>query len=387
MLCSTEGMQPRRTLARFIHSEARGALVLLAATLTAIAWANLAPAAYRQVWGLSLGPATLGATVRDGLMIAFFALIGLEIRRERVEGALRGRAIALPGAMALGGMLAPALLFVAITLPSGLATGWGIPMATDVAFALGALMIIRRRIPAALWSLLLAVAVIDDLGAILVIALAYGGSIMPLPLLGAAASLGALAWISRRHVAWWPVITLGALACALAAWGGVHAPVIGALAALCLPAAWARHPVGQTSRIDGAIARLHNPVSLIILPLFALAAAGISLAWPQEAGIVTVAVALSLPLGKAIGITLGALLARRWVPRPVGVGTRHYLGLGLVAGIGFTVSLLMADLAYAGGALAAAKLGVLIGSAGAALAGLAVLGARRRVPGPARHNG
>jgi len=375
----------RRILHRFLQTEARGAIVLLAAALVAIAWANLAPGTYLATWQLSLGPLTAGAFVGDVLMIAFFALIGLEIRRERVEGALRGRAIGLPGMMALGGMILPALIFLLIAAPAGYGSGWAIPIATDVAFAVGALMAVRSRVPAALWSLLLAVAVIDDLGAIVIIALAYGSHLDPWLLLGGAVALGALALVSRRCARWWPVVILGTLACALGAGGGIHAPVVGALCALALPAAWAEHPRGAISRIDAAIARLHGPVSFVVLPLFALTAAGIPPSLPSEAGALTlaVAVAVALPLGKALGIGLGGWLGMRLAPRPVGVRVHHLIGLGLLGGIGFTVSLLVSELAFSGPELAAAKLGVLLGSILAAAGGILIL--RRpaqSTPGP-----
>ena len=426
-----------RPLREFLRWEASGGVVLLLATAAALLWANLAGPSYDDLWTsvvrIELAGTVLEQDLRhlvnDGLMTLFFLVIGLEVKRELAVGQLRTRrAATLPAFAAAGGMLVPALVYLAVTAGSGSSAGWGIPMATDTAFALGVLALLGRRAPPALMAVLLAVAVIDDLGAMTVMAVFYSDGLDPAPLAAALACLAGVAALNRLHVrSVAPYAALGLVAWAAIASAGVHPTVVGVALGLLTPARpfqpqravareaervaevvetpsgradanaaqWrrlaslSREAISPVSRIEHA---LHPWTSMLVVPLFALANAGIALdgdALAAAAGeAVTLGVILGLVLGKGSGLLVGAALAV-WLglaDRPRGVTWTHLAGLGGLAGIGFTISLFVTALAFEDPAtLAAAKVGILAGSLLSALAGVAlILAARRSGPTPPR---
>ena len=402
-------------LAPLIRSPAAGGAALGIATIVALVWANVAPDAYTDFWStkidLSLGSeydleVKLSTIIKNAVMSVFFLVVGLEIKRELTVGELADRRIAiLPFFAAAGGMLVPVGVFLAITAGTAGAAGWGIPMATDIAFALAALRLLGGRVPVQLIALMLAIAVIDDIGAILVIAVAYSDA---LAIGWLAASLGALALVAvllrLRVTALTPHVTLFLIAWACMAQSGVS-PTIAAVAfGLLMPATViaARHGRhhgdhgeghGHDPRIEAMdAARAKVPIlhrmehslapwsSFVVLPLFALAFAGIRIdADTVQAALesrVTFGVALGLIVGKTVGVTLGALLALRLgIGRlPPRVNMVHVVGVGALAGIGFTVSLFVATLAYSDpGLVDEARMGILAGSVIAAVVGLGAL--------------
>ena len=373
-----------RPIQRFARLEQAGGLVLLAATVAALVWANVAAGSYAEVWGheIDVGPVgeDLQHLVNDGLMAVFFLVVGLEVKRELAVGELSGRGAALlPLVAALGGMVVPALLFVAVMRGEPGANGWGIPMATDIAFALTALAALGSRVPPALTAFLLGVAVIDDIGAILVIAVYYTDGIA-LGWLVAALALLAAVPLTRRLGLAHPLVLVprGVLAWYATYRSGVHATIAGVALGLLTP-------VEVIPRLED---RLHGWSSYLVLPVFALANAGIALGSEAvdavEATPVAAAVAVGLVLGKTLGLTAGALLAVRFGPSalPRGVGWSHIVGTGALAGIGFTVSLFVAGLAYEGSPELeeAAKIGILGGSVVAAALGLLLLALATRRP-------
>ena len=376
----------RRPLDRFLRLEAASGILLLVTAAIALLWANspLAPH-YHALWQTSLGVTVGGVDatrplswwVNDVLMVLFFFVVGLEIRREVAFGELATwRRAALPAAAALGGMLAPAAMYVALANAPEARAGWGVPMATDIAFAVGVLTLLGRRAPPALRVLLLALAVIDDLGAILVIALFYSTGIAPLGLAVAGAGLGAIVLMQRLGVG----ATLASVAPAVVVWGGiysagVHPTIAGVLVGLLTPV---RAPDGTEPPAQRLIHALHPWVAFGVMPVFALANAGVHIdggLGDGPAAVVTLAVMVGLVLGKPAGVLAAcALVLRlRLATLPIGLTWAHLAVLGVVAGIGFTMSLFVAQLAFADATLlTAAKLGVLVASGVAALTGLAL---------------
>jgi NhaA family Na+:H+ antiporter len=314
----------------FLHSETVGALALLAATVVALAWANWSGgASYADVWNRHARH-----WVNDGAMSLFFFVIGLEIRRELGHGELRDRRAALlPVLAALGGMGVPALVFLVVAGGGGAGHAWGIPMATDVAFAVGVLALVGRRAPAGLRVFLLTLAVADDVGAVVVITVVYAGGLL-------------------------------------------HPTLLAVAIALVLPLA-----PPALERLERV---LHPWSSLLVVPLFALANAGVSLDGDAlrtaASSRLTWAVVLGLAAGKPLGITGAVWLARRTgrARPPDGVDSGHLAGGAVLAGIGFTVSLLIAGLALPDARLAEAKVGILGGSLLSAGLGAAVVVAQAR---------
>jgi NhaA family Na+:H+ antiporter len=372
---------PRRRLAEFLRTESATGIVLVGATLAALIWANVAPDAYHDLWSTTLslpGPEhalTLEAWINDGLMAVFFFVVGLEIKREMVEGDLRDhRAAMVPIAAAIGGMVVPAAVYALVTLGSGAGHGWGIPMATDIAFAVGVLRLVGRRAPPALGVTLLTLAIVDDVGAILVIAVFYSAGVSWAWLLGALGLL-ALIRIAGRTLAspWWFV------APAVLLWlemlrSGVHATLAGVLLALATPLV-ARNGRPVLTSLEHA---LHPWSSFVVLPLFALANAGIpvSASTLRDAATSPAAIGIvaGLVVGKLVGINLGVRVAVRAGGRlPAGIASRELLALGLLGGIGLTVSLFIAALTFTGGDLDVAKLAILVASTVAALLATGVL--------------
>ena len=371
----------------FFAFEPGSGLLLLAAAAAALLWTNSsASESYGALWhtpvGLRLGSfvfeRSLEWFVNDVLMAIFFFVVGIEIRKELHDGQLsEWRRAALPVVGALGGMIVPALFYLALVTGSPEAHhGWGIPMATDIAFALGVLTLLGKRTPASLRVLLLALAVIDDLGAILVIAFFYSSGIAASGLLLAALGLLAIVTLRamgvRRHSLYIPP--------AIVVWAGVysagiHPTIAGVIVGLLTPVqAW--HGVENESPADALEHALKPWVSYAIMPIFALANAGVNLSGMSLEGggaKVSVAVVVALLLGKPIGVVASCALAlwAKLAVLPKGLSARHLLVLGVVAGIGFTMSLFVAQLAFEDATLLdAAKLGVLVASALAMMLGL-----------------
>ncbi|MGE0045243.1 MAG: Na+/H+ antiporter NhaA [Hyphomonadaceae bacterium] len=336
-----------------------------------------------QIAGLAVGPAghahpvNLHLIINDGLMVIFFLYVGLELKRETVEGPFKNpREAALPIIGAAGGMAAPALIYLAIagSADPSYVRGWAIPAATDIAFALGVLALLGSRVPSGLRLFLLALAIIDDLGAILVIALFYTTHLTGWALGGAAVTFLAMLMMNRGGVKkLWPYWLMGVLLWAFMLISGVHATIAGVLTAMAVPM---RRADGSSPLIEAEHA-LKNWVQLAIMPIFAIANAGVPLA---GAGLqsfthpVTLGVALGLLLGKPIGITLSTFAAAFFLKRPAPCAWPQMVGLSLVAGIGFTMSLFVGTLAFGQGEIAApVRFGVLGGSFLAATLGLIVL--------------
>src|SRR4051794_11408930 len=372
-----------RPIIEFLHVEAAAGIALLVATAIALLWANLPwSESYHSFWSthVSLGPgwwtlrSDLHGLVDDGLMALFFFVVGLEIKREWVSGELRDRrAAVLPAAAALGGMVVPALLYTAITLGTGFEHGWGVPMATDIAFAVGVLALLGPRVPTSLRVFVLTLAIVDDIGAIVVIALFYGSDVDGRYLLVALA-LAALAgglWHWRVMPPVVPVLIGIGLWMAVYA-SGIHATIAGVVLGLLVPAG------AVAERLERG---LHPWVSFGVIPVFALANAGVPLgrAAVTEHPRVLAGVAIGLVAGKAIGVTAGAWVAVRSgaAALPTGVGWGLLTAAAVLTGIGFTVSLFVTGLAFeADSAADAAKIAILTASVVAAVAGaLAVRGA------------
>ncbi|HEY5999821.1 MAG TPA: Na+/H+ antiporter NhaA [bacterium] len=351
---------PGPFLREFLRHEAAGAVVLLAATAIALAVANSPlAAAYGRLLhaeiGLPFGPPGLAQPLKqwvdDALMTLFFFVVGLEIKREVVVGELSSRRRALlPVLAALGGMAAPAAIYLAFNGGGGAAAGWGVPVATDIAFSLGVLALLGPRVPAGLKVFLAALAIADDIGAILVIAVFYTSGLHWDWIGFALVPLAALLAANRRRVES-PLVYLAA---GVTLWfavlsSGIHATVAGVIAAFTVPAA-AREPhgVAPLQRFERAV----HPIStFLVLPAFALANAGIALSGVRLGSPVALGIILGLVAGKLCGVLLAVWLAVRAgvAEVPAGVGWRHLSGAAALAGIGFTMSLFIANLAFAPG--------------------------------------
>lgn len=403
-----------RPVLRFIEREVASGVLLLAATLIALVWANVGHS-YHDVWftefEIVVGSWSLELhleeVVNDGLMTLFFFVVGLEIKRELTVGELCDRrAAALPGIAALGGMVVPALIFIAANRGAGdgAIDGWGVPMATDIAFALGVIALLGSRVSPQLKLFLLTLAIVDDIGAIVVVALFYTSDVDVYWLALAVAALALIRAMAEARV--WAIaayVVIG-LFVWYATWrSGVHATIAGVALGLMTPAfpllgrdeadriarelpddphpeeisASAfrlRNSVGVAQRLENA---LHPWTSFLVVPIFALANAGIQIDGDAVADAasssITWGIVLGLVLGKPLGVVAFTWIATRFGFRlPAGVSWRQFIGLGAAAGIGFTVSIFISGLAYEDGAqVQQAKLGILLASFIAA--GLALL--------------
>ncbi len=395
----------RGPLKRIIDSDVAGSWVLVLAVGAALVWANGPWAdSYAATW---LHPTHVGgrafqdfttvrAWVNGGLMAVFFLVVGLEIGRERRSGDLAdSRTAMVPVAGALGGMVGAGLVYAAVAHGTPGSSGWGIPMATDIAFALGALALLGRWVPSGLRVVLLTLAVADDIGSVLVLAIFYSARTYPPALLAAAALVVVLALLRRSgRVSTAVALAGGALLWVLLAAGGVEPALAGVVAGLLVPGALRKEQaVSDVASSDRAragspvdpAARLERRVApwsaFVVLPLFAVANAGITfhtgILGPPGASAVFVGVGLARVLGKLGGITLACLLVvRLGLGRlPAGVRWRHLAGGAAVAGIGFTVPLLIAELAFRTDPplVTAAELGLFAGSAVAFVVGAAIL--------------
>jgi NhaA family Na+:H+ antiporter len=397
---------------RFMRIEAASGVVLVGAAVAALIWANVWPASYESVWSTELRievgtyrfAEDLGHLVNDLLMGLFFFVVGMEIKRELVVGSLRDpRAVALPAIAALGGMVVPASIYLAFNAGGAGQRGWGIPMATDVAFALGVVAVLGRRVPPSIKVLLLTLAIADDIGSIAVIAMFYASDVEPEFLLYAAVAAILVAAVNRLDVTY-PLIplTLGLLLWLMVYESGVNATIAGVVMGLLTPAvprqtdleaddvvdvlenrddlhaadvrmaAWAIR--GSVSACDRLIDVLHPWTSYLVVPLFALANAGVELDSTAltSPSAVFGGVFVGLVVGKPLGVVAFSWLALRFgVGRlPDDARWGHLLGLGIVAGIGFTVSLFITTLAFDDvGLQSDAKLATLVASIAAAVAG------------------
>ena len=414
-----------RPFQAFLALQAASGILLLACAVAALVWANVDPASYRAAFAypISLGAGdaradfTVGALIDDGLMAIFFFVVGMEIKRELVTGELDSLAKAsLPAIAAVGGMVLPAAIFLAATWSSPGRHGWGVPMATDIAFCVGLLTLLKGRVPHALVVFVTALAIFDDIGGILVIAFFYGDGLDLRWLAVAGGLLLVLYGMGRVRL----VHGLAYAVMGVGLWyalhhAGIHAAIAGVLLGLMIPArpprasravlreladhvaALDRKPPDE--ELDGAevvaieakledlqapvqrfVHLLHPFVAFVIMPLFALANAGVSLRGGGVGALlapVTVGVAAGLLVGKAAGIFALTWLAVRLglAPMPGGATGRQLLGVSILAGIGFTVALFIATLAFPHdeGLRAHAKLGILIGSFAAGLIGYLVL--------------
>jgi NhaA family Na+:H+ antiporter len=409
-------------LKRFLHIESAGGIVLLAAAAAALVLANSRLAdPFLSLWqthaGVSIGNFSLDLSlqhwINDGLMTVFFFVVGLEVKREIVLGELRDiRNAALPVAAALGGMVVPAAFYLLLQHEMPAASGWGIPMATDIAFVVGVLALLKDRIPKGLRIMLLSLAIADDIGAILVIAVGYTQNIQGLPLLLALGGIGAVLALFRLGIRNMAVYAF----CMLFVWltlheSGIHATLAGVVFGLLTPTrSWvgegrlgttarrtlcflkgegwprpqeryealremelaARRSIPPQQRFEN---QLHPWSGFVIMPLFALANAGVAVSPEGFSHPVAAAVVCGLFLGKPVGIAAASWLAvRSGVARlPEGVGWGPVVGAGFLAGIGFTMALFIAGLALAEPLLDAAKIGVLAASLLSAVAGTVLL--------------
>ncbi len=382
-----------QTFQRFFASKKAGGLVLIACTLLSLLLAN-SPAgeAYLGFWHKNVAGLSIEHWINDGLMAVFFLMVGLELERELYNGELSDfRNALLPIVAAVGGICIPALLH--FSLNRGLPTqgGMGIPMATDIAFALGVLALLGKRVPASLKIFLTALAVIDDLGAILVIALFYTTSLDPAYLIGALAVFGVLVCLNRlgRVMALLPYLTGGALMWFLMLKSGIHATIAGVLLAFAIPySARQDDEASPSHRLEHV---LHLPTSFFILPVFALANTGIVVGagWATElASSNSLGIFGGLVLGKPLGIFLFsfAAVALGICRLPPDLSWRHVLGAGMLGGIGFTMSIFITNLAYPGQAdtITASKIAILLASLTAGVAGFLWLKSSSAEPSPAR---
>lgn len=419
-------------LNHFLHVEAASGIVLLLCAMTALILAN-SPAAesYLGFWKTYVGftwgeyelKHSLKHWINDALMAVFFFVIGLEVKREIVLGELRTfRRAALPVAAALGGMLIPAGIYLAMQLHQPGQTGWGVPMATDIAFVVGALAVLGRRIPSSLRVILLSIAIVDDIGAILVIAFGYTETVHTNWLIAGIVGIALVFIMQRvgvRSIGMYTLIGAGI-------WvafheSGIHATIAGVALGLLTPARpylangvggkflerasdmlhgtqwetmdhraehirqyqWATRET--ISPLEYLIFVLHPWVAFFIMPVFALANAGIPFEVADVISPVGMAVIVGLVLGKPLGIVLASWLSlkTRLAVFPEGMTWRHLLGGGFLAGVGFTMALFISGLAFTdAGLLRSAKVGVVFGSFAAAVVGMVILGTGRSEPEP-----
>lgn len=384
--------RPVSFLQAFLRSEALGGYVLMLAAAVALVIANspLAPH-YFEVLGTKLGfqagPVMLKESVlhwiNDGLMAVLFLLVGLEIKREVLDGQLRGAArIVLPGIAALGGMAMPALIYVLINLGSpDTLRGWAIPAATDIAFALGILALLGSRVPTSLKVFLTALAILDDLGAIVIIALFYTSELNLFALAMAGALLACLVCLNRAGVLrLTPYLLIGAVLWYFVLKSGVHATLAGVALALTIPLRPQNQGhAGAHSPLHALEHALHKPVALLIVPVFGFANAGVSFAGMGLSSLtqpVPLGVALGLFLGKQLGVFGFAWLAIKsgLASLPRHASFTQLYGVALLCGIGFTMSLFIGALAFTDpAAVDATKIGVLTGSLASAVVGFLLL--------------
>ncbi|AGL16042.1 Na+/H+ antiporter NhaA [Actinoplanes sp. N902-109] len=386
-------------IADILRKETIGGALLLAGALVALVWANSPwSRSYEDMLAFTAGPAalhldlTMTQWAADGLLAIFFFVAGLELKREFVAGDLRDiRRAAVPVAAAVGGVVVPALVYAVINL-GGATKGWAIPTATDIAFALAVLAVIGRSLPSALRTFLLTLAVVDDLIAIVIIAVFYTAHLSVLPLLGALVPLGLFTVLVQRRVrSWWLLLPLAFVAWALVHASGVHATVAGVLLGFAVPVIRSAKAGGPDAGPGLAEHFEHRfrPISAgIAVPVFALMSAGVVIGGASGFGAalsdpIAIGVIAGLVLGKPIGITLATWLTARFTRATIDAGLAwiDMVGLAMLAGIGFTVSLLIGELSFGAGTAGDehVKVAVLTGSLLAALLATVILRLRNRV--------
>ncbi|AZC23039.1 MULTISPECIES: Na+/H+ antiporter NhaA [Pseudomonas] len=392
-------MPLRSTFTRFFAMEAASGLLLIAAAVLALIINNsplswlynglLETPVVAQVGALKIAKPLL-LWINDGLMALFFLLIGLEVKREVLDGQLsKPSQIVLPGAAAIGGMLVPALIYWYLNRDNPPAlSGWAIPTATDIAFALGVLALLGKRVPTSLKLFLMTLAIIDDLGAIVIIAIFYSGALSTLSLMLAAACIAALVAMNRMGVVkLGPYMIIGLILWVCVLKSGVHATLAGVTLAFCIPL---RTRNAEPSPLLALEHALHPWVSFGILPLFAFANAGLSLS-----GVTLESFTHFVPMGIAVGLLLGktvGVFGLTWLAvktglaaLPAGANWGQVFGVAILCGIGFTMSLFVGSLAFVPGASEYAgmdRMGILTGSLLAALIGYAVTAAASRKSNP-----
>ena len=385
-----------RRIAKILRTETVGGALLVAAAVLALAWANSPwQEAYHELSALRVGPAswhldlTLAEWAADGLLAIFFFVAGLELKREFVAGDLRDpRRAALPVAAAVGGMIVPAVLYLAINImhPDGALAGWAVPVATDIAFALAVLAVVNTHLPGALRTFLLTLAVVDDLLAIAIIAVFYADTLAALPLLLAVVPLGLFAVLVQRRVrSWWLLLPLAVATWVLIHASGVHATVAGVLLGFTVPVE--RRSGGPGPGLAEHFEHRWRPISAgVAAPVFAFFAAGVTVVGQGLGASLADPVAVGVMVGLVVGKPLGVLAASWTVHRATrasldeGLSWWDVLGLAVLAGIGFTVSLLIGELGFGAGSdrNSSVRLAVLLGSTIAALLAAVLLRVRNR---------
>jgi len=394
-----------RRIASLLRTETVGGFVLVGAAIIALVWANSPwSSSYSAVRDFAVGPEslhlhlTIGQWAADGLLAVFFFLIGLELKHEFVAGDLRSPATAIvPVAAAAGGVLVPVLIYLVLNAEGAGVRGWAVPAATDIAFALAVLAIISSHLPPALRTFLLTLAVVDDLIAIVIIAVAYTSSIDVVALLGALVPIALFAFLVQR----WPtffsarrwslvviLLPIAAVAWALVHASGIHATIAGVVLGMCVPVLRTRGEDSHHPPLADTLDHLVRPISAgVVVPAFALFSAGVTIGSLSALGAslrdpVTLGIIVGLVLGKPIGIVATSFLVTRFrrISLDDSIGWPDILGVGVLAGIGFTVSLLVAELSFPPDHPAhdSAKLGVLLASLVASLLAALVLGLRNR---------
>ncbi|TPG15438.1 Na+/H+ antiporter NhaA [Sphingomonas oligophenolica] len=383
----------RSTLRDFLTSEASGGMILIVAAALAMIVANvpgladdyfhLLHAETGPILSPELGPMTVHLWINDGLMALFFLLVGLEIKREIVDGRLASaERRRLPFIAAVAGMAVPALVYLAIAgHDTRLQSGWAIPAATDIAFAIAVLALLGSRVPSSLKLLLTTVAIVDDMGAVAIIAVAYTASIHVVPLMLAGVTVVALYVLNRRGVTrLWPYLVGFGFLWLFVLMSGIHATIAGVITALLIPV---RPSPGTPDSEDSPLHRLEHalhPISAyVVVPLFGFANAGVALGGTSLATLrdpLVLGIAAGLFVGKQIGI-FGAIwgATKLGIAKPPrGVSWSQIYGLSLIAGIGFTMSLFIGGLAFSDPVMVdAVKIGVLSGSILSAIAGVVIL--------------
>ena len=388
-------------IAEVLRRETVGGALLLAGTVLALVWANSPWSdSYASLRDLEVGPEslhlrlTLGAWAADGLLAVFFFVAGLELKREFVAGDLRDpRKAALPVAAAVGGMAVPALLYALVNVRAGgdALSGWAVPTATDIAFALAVLAVISTHLPSALRTFLLTLAVVDDLLAITIIAVFYTSALSVTPLLLALVSLAGFTFLVQRRVRlWWLLLPLAGVTWALVHASGVHATVAGVLLGFAVPVVRSQAAGGPDAGPGMAEHFEHRfrPLSAgFAVPVFAFFSAGVTVGGltglrASLTDSVALGIVVALVVGKTIGISAATWLVSRFTRAELDedLGWPDVLGLALLGGIGFTVSLLIGELAFGAGSERDehVKVGVLLGTLTAALLATVVLRSRNR---------
>ncbi|KLV07607.1 MULTISPECIES: Na+/H+ antiporter NhaA [Photobacterium] len=370
---------------KFLKLESAGGIILIIAAVIAMIIAN---SPLQDVYNHTLHSYVAGLSVahwiNDGLMAIFFLLIGLEVKRELIEGALNTKEKAIfPAIAAVGGMIAPALVYSLFNMNDPLAIqGWAIPAATDIAFALGIMALLGNRVPVSLKVFLLALAIIDDLGVIVIIALFYSSDLSTIALAVAFASTAALFIMNAKNVtklSWYLIV--GAVLWVSVLKSGVHATLAGVVLGFAIPLSGKEGHSDQHSPLKHLEHALHPYVAYLILPLFAFANAGISLEGVSLAGLTSMlplGIALGLLIGKPLGIFTASYLAVKagWAKMPEGIGFKHIFAVSVLCGIGFTMSIFISSLAFVGAPedfSTYSRLGILIGSTASAVIGYFLL--------------